>query len=69
MVPIINIFHNHCEVAKILKQVTETISPNIISSLQYEIVSILQEKIGSAKVKSEFLDALLSLVLCLEERI
>jgi hypothetical protein len=56
-------------VAKILKQVTETISPNIISSLQYEIVSILQEKIGSAKVKSEFLDALLSLVLCLEERI
>lgn len=62
---IVNIFRNHAEIGKILKQVAETISPNIISSLQCEIIAILQEKMASAKVKSDHLDAVLSLVLSL----
>jgi|LakMenE18May11ns_1017448.scaffolds.fasta_scaffold7933067_1 hypothetical protein len=45
-------FHSNSEVAKIMKQVSETVNPSIIAALQGEIFSITQEKIGIAKVKS-----------------
>ncbi len=61
----LNIFHGHPEIPKIFRQVIETIDSNIISSLQNDILSVLIDRIPNAKNKSEYLEAVQALVLCL----
>lgn len=40
-----------------------------MAALQGEIMGVISERLGSSKAKGDFLDAVLSLVLCLEERL
>ena len=60
---ILHIFRNHSEIAKIIKQLIEIIDSSVIGVLQEDIMTTLHDKINNAKVKNEFLDAILALVL------
>lgn len=44
-------------------------SPSVVAALQAEIIGLISERLGSFKAKGDFLDSVLSLVLCLEERL
>jgi hypothetical protein len=49
--------------------VIETIDCNIIASLQNDILSVLMDRIPNAKNRSDYLEAVQALVLCLEEKL
>jgi len=52
-----------------MKHLIEIIDPNVISVLQEEIITLIHDKINNAKTKHEHLDAILSLVINLEEKL
>lgn len=66
---VLSTFHNHPEIARVLKQISETVSPSVVAAFQGEIIGVINERLGLAKAKGDFLDAVLSMVLCLEERL